>query len=323
MTLLPIQPQLPILTLTLNPALDVATSAPRVVAGPKLRCSAPRLDPGGGGINVARAVRRLGGEALALVALGGATGARLAEALRAEGVSYSAFDAPGETRQSLAVTEEASGAQYRFVLPGPDWAAADAARALDRLREITPDGAFVVLSGSQPPGLPDRFAADLRAALPASARLVLDTSGAALQAVVRDPVPGLAVLRMDDAEAEELAGRRFADRAESAAYAAELVVRGVAETVILARGAEGSVLADRQGKLFAPAPKVQVVSAVGAGDSFVGALVLTLAQGGRRAAALAHAVAAAAATCLTPATELCRPEDVARFLPLCAPEVLA
>ena len=314
---------LPILTLTLNPALDIATSVPEVVAGPKLRCTAPRLDPGGGGINVARAVRRLGGEARALVALGGVTGARLAAALRAEGVRYSAFDAPGETRQSLAVRDEASGAQYRFVLPGPDWAAADAARALEEVRRITPEGALVVLSGSQPPGLPDRFAADLRAALPGSARLVLDTSGAALRAVVRDPVPGLAVLRMDDAEAEDLAGQRFADRAESAAYAAALVAQGVAETVILARGAEGSVLADRQGKLFAPAPRVQVISAVGAGDSFVGALVLTLAQGGGRKAALAHAVATAAATCLTPNTEMGRPEDVARFLPLCAPEVLA
>ena len=315
--------QAPILTLTLNPALDVATSAPFVVAGPKLRCTAPRVDPGGGGINVARAVRRLGGEALALVALGGATGARLAEALRAEGVRYSAFEAPGETRQSLAVRDETSGAQYRFVLPGPDWAAGDAARALNEVRAATPERALVVLSGSQPPGLPDRFVADLRAALPGSARLVLDTSGAALRAVVRDPVPGLAVLRMDDAEAEELAGHRFADRAESAAYAAGLVARGVAETVILARGAEGSVLADRQGKLFAPAPPVQVVSAVGAGDSFVGALVLSMARGEGRAAALVQAVAAAAATCLTPATELCRPEDVARFLPLTTPEGLA
>ena len=311
----------PILTLTLNPALDIATSAPQVAPGPKLRCRSPKVDPGGGGINVARAIRILGGEALALVALGGPTGTRLAQALRAEAVGYSALTAPGETRQSLAVTDETTGAQFRFVLPGPVWDADHINQALDRVREITPDRAMVVLSGSQPPGVADRFAADLRAVLPRDARLVLDTSGAALRAVVADPVsslsrpglsvPGLSILRMDDAEAEDLAGRRFVSRTDSAAFAADLVARGVAETVILARGAEGSVLSDRQGKLFAAAPAVKVISAVGAGDTFVGALVLALAQGASRDCALAQAVAAAAAACLTPATELCRPADVA------------
>ena len=306
-------PPRPILTLTLNPALDLSSTTPHVVAGPKLRCGTPQIDPGGGGINVARAIRLLGGEALALVALSGPTGARLAQALRVEGVGFSALTAPGETRQSLAVTDDSTGAQYRFVMPGADWDRAHLDQALDRLREIAVPGAMVVVSGSLPPGLPPRFAALVQAVLPPDARLVLDTSGPALRAVMADPVPGLSVLRMDDAEAEDLAGHPFATAADSAAFAARLVQQGVAETVILARGAEGSVLADRQGKLLAHAPKVQVVSAVGAGDSFVGALVLALSHGQPRDKALAFAVAAAAAACITPATRLCRPEDVARL----------
>ena len=312
----------PILTITLNPALDLSTSTAQVRPGPKLRCSSPRVDPGGGGINVARAIRILGGEALALVALAGATGDRLAQALRAEGVGYSGIDGPGETRESIAITDESTGQQFRFVLPGTPWTRADLDRALSRIREITPEGALVVLSGSQPPGTPDRFAAEVQAALPPGARLTLDTSGAALTAVVQDPVPGLAVLRMDDAEAEALAGHPLPDRAASAAFAADLVARGVAQTVIIARGAEGSVLADGQGRLFAPAPQVKVISAVGAGDTFVGAHVLALSRGAVREAALAMAVAAAAAACITPATELCRPEDVARFLPQTTPQAL-
>lgn len=312
----------PILTLTLNPALDLSTATPEVRPGPKLRCAAPLVDPGGGGINVARALRILGDEALALVPLGGSTGARLAQALTQEGVRFQTIPAPGETRQSLAVTDRHSGQQFRFVLPGATWARDTMDAVLACLRRVMPEGALLVMSGSQPPGVPDRFAAEVQAALPPGARLVLDTSGPALTAVVRAPIPGLSVLRMDDAEAETLAGRPFADRAASAAYAAELVAAGVAETVILARGAEGSVLADAKGKLFAPAPQVQVVSAVGAGDTFVAALVRALALHQPREVALCDAVAAAAAACLTPATDLCRIADVTRFRPLVQPEVL-
>ena len=110
----------PILTVTLNPAVDLAAATPQVVAGPKLRLGKPAIDPGGGGINVARAVRLLGGEALAFVALGGAMGAQLAWLVQRTGVPLVGFEAPGETRHSLTVTAEDSGAEYRFVLPGAD-----------------------------------------------------------------------------------------------------------------------------------------------------------------------------------------------------------
>lgn len=199
--------QLPILTLTLNPALDMATEVPAMIPGHKLRCTEPHLDPGGGGLNVSRAIKALGGDSLALVALGGLTGDRLAGLIRAEGITYLSTLGPGETRQSLTVTEAASGKQFRFMLPGPNWGAAEQARVFTMLRATSRPGGLSVISGSQPPGVPADFPAQLAESMEGS-RVVLDTSGPALFQAVRHPIPGLAVLRMDGEEGEELAGRK-------------------------------------------------------------------------------------------------------------------
>lgn len=308
--------QLPILTLTLNPALDMATEVPEFIPGQKLRCSEPLLDPGGGGLNVSRAIRALGGDSLALVALGGLTGDRLAGLIRAEGVTFLSILGPGETRQSLTVTETATGRQYRFMLPGPRWTETERARVFTLLRATARPGGLSVISGSQPPGVPPDFPAQLAASMPDS-RPVLDTSGAALSEAVTHPIPGLEVLRMDGEEGEALAGRALASRADTAAFAQSLVYRGVARTVVIARGADGNVLADANRRFFAPAPKVTVRSTVGAGDSFVAAFVLALARGEGAEAALALGSAAAGAAVMTDATHLCRREDVERLLPEC------
>lgn len=307
-------PQVPILTLTLNPALDMATGVARLVPGEKLRCTDPLLDPGGGGLNVSRAIRALGGDSLALVALGGLTGDRLAGLIRAEGITFLAIHGPGETRQSLTVTEGETGRQYRFLLPGPTWTEADRARVFTLLGATARPGGYAVISGSQPPGVPRDFPAQLAAAMP-DVQVVLDTSGAALVQAVEQPIAGLAVLRMDGEEAEGLAGRSLRTRAQTADFAQDLVRRGVAACVIVARGADGNVLAEAGRRLFAPAPKVAVKSTVGAGDSFVAAFVLALARGEAAERALALGSAAAAAAVITDATQLCRPEDVARLLP--------
>ncbi len=307
--------QAAILTLTLNPALDVSTAVAHVVPGEKLRCGAPALTPGGGGLNVSRAIHALGGQSLALVALGGATGEQMAGLLQAMGLQVQMLRSPGETRQSLSVTETASGQQYRFLLPGPDWSEADQAQVFARLAQVARPGGYAVISGSQPPGVPADFPARLAAALPGMA-VVLDTSGRALAQAVAQPIPGLAVLRMDSAEAEALAGGPLASPKDSADFAARLVARGVAKAVLIARGAEGNVLVTKGLRQMARAPKVKVASAVGAGDSFVAGLVLALAQGQDLPQALRHATTCAAAAVMTPATELCRAEDVARLLPM-------
>ena len=309
--------QIPIVTLTLNPALDMATDVPALVADEKLRCSEPMLDPGGGGLNVSRAIAVLGGESLALVALGGLTGDRLAGLIRADGVPFLALTAPGETRQSLTVTELASGRQYRFMLPGPRWSEADQERVFTLLHATARPGAYGVISGSQPPGVPVDFPARLAHSMP-GLNIVLDTSGPALVEAVTHPIPGLDVLRMNNEEAEHLAGKPLATRKESADFAQGLVQRGVAEKVVVARGSDGSVMVDAHQRLFAKAAKVEVKSRVGAGDSFVGGLVLAMARGQDAATAIAFATASASAAVMTDATQLCRMEDVVMLLPQCA-----
>ena len=308
--------QSPILTLTLNPALDMSCDVPSLVPDQKLRCTEPLLDPGGGGLNVSRAIAVLGGESLALVALGGLTGDRLAGLIRREGVPFLALTAPGETRQSLTVTAADTGAQYRFMLPGPIWSDADQERVFLLLRASTRAGAIGVISGSQPPGVPVDFPARLARSMP-GLNVVLDTSGAALREAVANPIPGLFVLRMDGEEAEEMAGTSLQTRVQSADFATGLVARGVARRVVVARGADGSVMAEAGQRLFVKAASVVVKSKVGAGDSFVAGFVLALARGLDAAHALSQGSAAASAAVMTDATQLCRPADVARLLGEC------
>lgn len=303
----------PILTVTLNPAIDISTSTVHVIPGPKLRCTDPEVDPGGGGINVSRAIRILNGDSTAFVALGGANGRWLASLLADAGISIAEFQAPGETRDSFSVTDGMTHAQYRFVLPGMRWKASEIAAALDAIVAATPEGAFVVVSGSLPPGFGDDFPARLARKLQARhARVVLDTSGRALIAVATAQT-GLDVLRMNHEEAAELAGHPLASRTESADFAQGLVRAGVAGMVVVARGADGNVLATADERLFASAQEVPVKSRVGAGDSFVGAFTLSLARGESPEKALRLGTATASAAVMTPGTRLCTLRDVKRL----------
>lgn len=305
--------QAPILTVTLNPALDLSTATDEVRADLKLRCDKPVVDPGGGGINVSRAIKILGGASTAMVALGGATGARMAEMLKAQGLSVIRMTAPGETRQSLAVTDRATGEQYRFVMPGPEWHMSNVGDAMAAIAEAARGGGWVVVSGSNPPGVAPGFEQMLTVRLKdGRAKLLVDTSGAALLALAGSSIP-VDVLRMDSHEAEELAGRPLPLRTDSADFAAGLVRNGAAKAVIVARGADGSVIAGPDGAWHAEAARVSVVSAVGAGDSFVAGFVLAMARTWPVEEALAYGTAAASAAVMTPATELCHADDVEHF----------
>ncbi len=306
-----------ILTVTLNPTVDLATSVPAVLPELKLRCAQPQVDPGGGGINVSRAIRLLGGRSTALVAIGGAQGARLLELLTEEGIATVGFQGPGETRLSLSVTDAATHQQFRFVMPGPEWSERDVKRALDTLDQATGSDTLVVLSGSQPPGVAKTFPAILGAHIHGrAARVIVDTSGPALTALVEQPSDPIHVLRMDGEEAEELAGRPLPAVADTADFARGLVARGVAHMVIVARGADGSVLVSDTGGWHAVSTRaVPVVSKVGAGDSFVGAFTMAMARGDTLADCLALGVAAASAAVMSDGTRLCDPHVVARLRP--------
>ncbi len=295
-----------ILTITLNPTVDFSTATPSVVPELKLRCSDPQIDPGGGGINVARAIRLLGGQAVALIAIGGGTGAQLLQRLAHEGVATVAFQGPGETRQSISVIDESTGGQYRFVMPGPQWHEGDVGRALNSIDQATGDDTLVVLSGSQPPGVAKDFPSILADHVgDRGARLIVDTSGPALHHLVEKPHSSLHLLRMDDAEAEELAGRALSSVEDTDAFCRELIARGVARSIIVARGADGSVLSTPDGSWHSVGAPVEVRSKVGAGDSFVGAYTLGLAEDRDPGECLRFAVAAASNAVMTDATRLC------------------
>ena len=295
-----------ILTVTLNPALDLATHVAQVIPGPKLRCAMPRVDPGGGGVNVARAVIKLGGVATALVASGGAIGGQLTALLTAEGVPCVPVPVSGETRQSFAVTDDSTKAQYRFSVPGQPLAPQDADNLDAAIREHAPKDGFVVFSGSVAPGLPQDFLRrNIDGLSVQSTRVIVDTSGAGLKELIADPVTPLYLLRVDHGEAAEAAGRALTTRADTIGFAAEIVGRGVAQTVVTGRGSEGSVLVSRDQRLFCRAPMVDVKSKIGAGDAFVGAMTLSLARGDTPEVALRWGVAAASATVGTEGTALC------------------
>jgi len=301
----------PILTLTVNPALDISTSTDNVVGEHKLRCGRSRLDPGGGGINVSRVIQRLGGQTLAIYAAGGPTGEAYRRLIEAEGIPTVIVPIAGSTRESFTVDETTTGKQFRFVLQGPDITEPEWRACLARVAESIPHGGYVVASGSLPPGAPDDFYARVaRLAREHDARCVVDASGPALAAALAE---GVFLVKPSARELGELVGSALDTEDSRVAAASTLVARGSAEYVALTLGGAGAVLASASGVMRLPVPQVEVQSTVDAGDSFLGAFVLRIAQGHDAAAAFRAAVAAGSATAMTPATELCHRSDVERL----------
>lgn len=298
--------------------MDLATSVEHVLAGPKLYCKAPQVDPGGGGVNVARAIRKMGGNPRALVAVGGASGQRLQHLLAEEAVAVHPVLVGGETRESLAVTDESSGAQYRFSLPGQILTETEGKQLLAEISGAVSDNGFVVLSGGVAPGLGDDFPQQIQAAIaPRTERLIVDTSKGALARLIAEPSRPLHILRLDQREAEQSAGHALRSAGDSIAFAESLIDRGVAHTIVTSRQAEGSILVTQNARYVCRAPQVTVVSKVGAGDSFVGALTLALFEGAPPQVALQWGVAAAAATMGTEGTAFRDRGAVEALVPRC------
>lgn len=301
-----------ILTLTFNPSIDVSTSVARLEPEHKLRCGAVRWDAGGGGINVARVVRRLGGEVVAVYAAGGSVGALLRRLSDEEGLESLPVPIAEETREDFTVLEEASGHQYRFVLPGPRLSEPEWRACLDAVARFAAPLDFIVASGSLPPGVPEEALADLaRHAQARGAKLVVDSTGPALAAALK---VGVHLIKPNLRELCELTGESPTGRDEWIAAARRLVASRQVEHVALTLGEHGALLVSADEAWFAAGVPVKIVSAVGAGDSFLGALVWALSGGKSRCEALRHATAAGTAALLSPATDLCHPEDVARLL---------
>jgi 6-phosphofructokinase 2 len=300
-----------VVTITPNPAIDVCTAVEELVPIRKLRCTAARRDAGGGGINVARVVRRLGGEVSAIYPAGGATGELLRRLVDREGVKSVAIAVPEETREDFTVLDQKSGNQYRLVLPGspltePEWRAC--LEALEAMHDLP---RFVVASGSLPPGVPDDFYAGVaRIAKARGSKLVLDTSGKPLASALRE---GVYLLKPNLRELQEFADAPLADERARIMAARRLIETGGAEIVALTLAEEGALLVMRDGAFRAKAPDVTLVSGVGAGDSFVGGLTWALASGRSIAEAFRWGVAAGSAAVLNPGTELSHATDVTQL----------
>jgi 6-phosphofructokinase 2 len=299
----------PIATLTLNPAIDSSCQADEVRPVHKIRTFAERYDPGGGGINVARVIRELGGDAFALYLAGGLTGQAFTRMVDAIGLQHRAIEIIGYTRLSHTVYERSSGQEYRFVPQGPEIHQDEWRTCLSELEDLEFD--YLVASGSLPRGVPADFYVEVcRIAARKEARLVLDTSGEALREAARQ---GVYLIKPSLGELEALVGRALPEPADQDAAAQGLIAAGAAEIVALTLGRDGALLATGDKCIRIPGVPVRPKSAVGAGDSFVAAMTLGLARGWRTEEAFALGMAAGTATVLTAGTELCRREDVERL----------
>ncbi len=299
----------PIVTLTMNPSIDVAWEVDDMVPIRKLRASPGRPDPGGGGINASRVIHELGGPTIAVYLAGNMTGEFLRNRLEGWAFDRRLIHTQGYTRVSAVIYERSSGQEYRIVPPGPELTDSEWQAAIDIIEELDAD--WLILTGSLPRGVPaDFYGRVAKRAREHGIKVVLDTSGRPLFEALQE---GVHVVKPNQRELENLLGHKAPERDDQEALCRQLIDEGRAEIVALSLGADGALLVWRDGSRFLGSPKVDVKSAVGAGDSFVGALTLGLAQNRDLEDAFALAVATGAATVLTPGTELCHRADVDRL----------
>ncbi|MDE2376940.1 1-phosphofructokinase family hexose kinase [Bradyrhizobium sp.] len=301
-----------IVTITPNPSVDLSTSVEKIIPVAKLRGTSQRRDPGGGGVNVARVVKRLGGsDVRAIYPVGGTMGEMLRRLLDAESVDSQTFPIAGETREDFFVHESSTARQYRFILPGPRLTDGEWSECLRLVASLDPFPRFVVASGSLPAGVPDDFYARVAdTARRRGAKMILDTSGPALAAAV---AAGVDLIKPNLREMRELAGAEPGDAGEWEVAARRIVGERQVSIVALTMGHLGAALVTRDRVWRAQPLPVTPLSAVGAGDSFLGALVWRLAAGADLPDAFRYAMAAGAAALINAGTELCRPADVERL----------
>jgi 6-phosphofructokinase 2 len=300
-----------IVTLTINPALDVSTSVRKMVPFTKMRCAQAHRDPGGGGINVARVLKRLGIEATAIYPTGGATGQLLASLLEREGVRSIVIPALHETREDITIFDETTREQFRLVFPGAALSEVEWQNCLGSIARIQPQPAFVIASGSLPAGVPhDFFGRVAQAARQVRSKAIVDTSGSFLKAALEE---GVYLIKPNLGEFQDLAGITASDEATLIEAGRDLIDRGRVEVIALSLGPDGALLISRDVALRANGLPIEPVSVSGAGDSFLGAMVWSLTHNSSLDMALRYGVAGGSAALLNPGTELCRAEDVHRL----------
>jgi 6-phosphofructokinase 2 len=301
-----------IITITVNPTVDKGFHVKRIVKNEKLRAEHLRRDPGGGGINVSRVIKRLGGDTAACALAGGTTGELLAKLLHREKIPFHLTEIKDETRISFTVIEDSTGHQLRFLMPGPKVKQDEWKRFIRDIVSIKPAPHLCVLSGSLPPGVPDDFYFRLiRMFKKRSIRCLLDASGKSLRAGMK---AGPYIVKPNLRELGQLAEKKVNSR-ELILKTARRMLRYGCEIIIISLGDKGAMLVTKEKSLYAFAPKVKPISVVGAGDSMVGAVALKITQGGSLSEVLRFGVAAGTAAVLSVGTELCKRKEFKKILP--------
>ncbi len=300
-----------IYTLTLAPSLDSATLTPHIYPEGKLRCTAPVFEPGGGGINVARAITHLGGKATAIFPAGGATGEHLVALLADEQVATQSVESHDWTRQNLHVHVEASGEQYRFVMPGASLDADEFRRLEEKVLAIE-SGSLLVISGSLPPGVElAKLTQLLAAAQDKGIRCIVDSSGDALAAALE--LGNIELVKPNQKELSALVGRELTQPDDVRKAAQEIVHAGKALRVVVSLGPQGALAVDAQQCVQVVPPPMKSQSTVGAGDSMVGAMTLKLAEGAPLEDMVRYGVAAGSAATINQGTRLCARDDTQKI----------
>ena len=266
-----------ILTITLNPAVDKSTTTDKLIPEKKLRCTEMVVEAGGGGINVSKAIKKLGGESLALFPNGGINGQILENNLKALGIRYVNIPVESETRENLVVTETSSNGQYRFVMPGAHLDPGFKEILFSTINDLPEKPSIIVASGSLPPGIDENFYAELATvAKKAGAKYIVDTSGVPLHLAAKE---GVFLLKPNLNELSKLVQRDSLELNEVDDAALEVVRSGQCEVIVVSLGPTGALLVTKKGYEHVPAPAVKKLSTVGAGDSMVAGMTWMISQG--------------------------------------------
>jgi 6-phosphofructokinase 2 len=298
-----------IITITVNPALDKSTHFKGLVAEQKIRCSAPRFDAGGGGINVSKAISRLGGNSLAVFTSGGPLGKMLEELIAKESIAFQAVPIQTWTRESFVAVDDNTNSQYRFGFTGGEITAEEEQAVLNAV--INLKSKFVVASGSLNEGLSSDFYQKIaQIAKRSGAKLIVDTSGEALEKVLET---GAYLIKPNVGELAKLIGVERLEMEEVNEAAKKIISKGGAEIVVVSLGPQGAVLVTKDNYEYVPAPNVAKKSTVGAGDSMVGGMVWALSQNKSLKEVIRWGVACGSAATMNEGTQLFKGSDAQRL----------
>ncbi|MCX6317606.1 MAG: 1-phosphofructokinase family hexose kinase [Bacteroidetes bacterium] len=298
-----------ILTITLSPCIDKSTTVPVFKPEAKLRCTEVVNEPGGGGINVSKALQKLECPSVALFPAGGHNGNMLCSLLKEQGILFHAVDTKVETRENWIVLETSVNNQFRFTFPGRTILEETVKSLVEQIRSFTPS--YVVASGSLPAGLPDYFyGLIVKNAAAVGARCIVDTSGAALQALKGKHA---FMIKPNIGELCQMLNTEWLDMSEVPAAAQQAIADGFAEIIVVSMGHRGAWLVTGTESYFAAAPDVPKKSTVGAGDSMVAGITWFLQKGKSLQEAIRFGVACGSAATMNDGTQLFNKADAERL----------